>query len=233
MNTSSNATTEFEDVKVMEKTMHASRYAPRELEDVKIHVKLKLAALWASVMFVYVYVDIIGFFRPGFIQDILAGRVWEFEITQTWALAALVLMTIPSLMVFLSLALPARANRWTNIVVASLYVPYSIGNVIGDGALRVALVEWLCPRGYKPIAQNAVAALGKDFGDPGQIGVLRKTGGSALGIHAGLIDHNSKSGAIVARLRRIAARLPVQKAGALSCNFSLLFMNDSGRRVGQ
>jgi hypothetical protein len=58
--------------------------------------------------------------------------VWQFEITQTWALAALALMTIPSLMVFLSLALPARANRWTNIVVAALYVPYSIGNVIGE-----------------------------------------------------------------------------------------------------
>src|SRR5919205_866275 len=146
MNTSSNATTKLEDVKVMEKTMHASRYAPRELEDVKIHVKLKLAALWASVMFVYVYVDIIGFFKPGVIQDILAGRVWQFEITQTWALAALVLMTIPSLMVFLSLALPARANRWTNIVVASLFVPASIFNVIGEpgvvyfwGALIVEL----------------------------------------------------------------------------------------------
>ena len=112
--------------------MNTSSNVTTELEDVKVDVKLKLAALWASVMFVYVYVDIIGFFKPGFIPDILAGRVWEFEITQTWALAALVLMTIPSLMVFLSLALPARANRWTNIVVASLYVPYSIGNVIGE-----------------------------------------------------------------------------------------------------
>ena len=133
MNTSSNATTELEDVKVMEKekTMHASRHAPRELEDIKVPVKLKLAGLWASFMFMYVYVDVLGFFKPGFIQDILAGRVWEFEITQTWALAALVVVTIPSLMVFLSLALPARANRWTNIVVASLYVPVSIFNVIG------------------------------------------------------------------------------------------------------
>ncbi len=131
MNTSSNATTELEDVKVMEKTMHASSNATRELEDLKVNVKLKLAGLWASFMFLYVYVDVIGFFKPGFIQDILAGRVWEFEITQTWALAALVLVTIPSLMVFLSLALPARANRWTNIVVAALYVPISIFNVIG------------------------------------------------------------------------------------------------------
>src|SRR3954447_6579151 len=112
--------------------MNESRNAKRELEDVKVHVKLKLAALWASVMFMYVYVDVIGFFKPGFIEDIVAGRVWQFEITQTWALAVLALMTIPSLMVFLSLALPARANRWTNIVVAALYVPYSIGNVIGE-----------------------------------------------------------------------------------------------------
>ena len=112
--------------------MNESRQAKRELEDVKVHVKLKLAALWASVMFMYVYVDVLGFFRPGFVENILAGRVWEFEITQTWALAALALMTIPSLMVFLSLALPARANRWTNIVVAALYVPYSIFNVIGE-----------------------------------------------------------------------------------------------------
>jgi Family of unknown function (DUF6326) len=112
--------------------MSASRNATRELEDVKVHVKLKLAALWASVMFMYLYVDVLGFFKPGFVEDILAGRVWEFEITQTWALAALALMTIPSLMVFLSLALPARANRWTNIVVAALYVPISIGNVIGE-----------------------------------------------------------------------------------------------------
>src|SRR5215213_7938229 len=132
MNVSSTATMELEDVKVMEKekTMHASRHATRELEDIKVPVKLKLAALWASVMFVYVYVDILGLFKPGFIEDILAGVVWEFEITQTWALGALVLMTIPSLMVFLSLALPARANRWTNIVVASLYVVISVGNAI-------------------------------------------------------------------------------------------------------
>ena len=134
MNASSTATMELEDVKVMEKekTMHARRHATRDLEDIKVHVKLKLAALWASLMFMYVYVDVLGFFKPGFIEDILAGFMWEFEITQTVLLAAFVLMTIPSLMVFLSLALPARANRWTNIVVAALYVPVSIFNVIGE-----------------------------------------------------------------------------------------------------
>lgn len=114
--------------------MRARGDAPTELEDTNVPVKLKLAGLWASFMFMYVYVDVIGFYKPGVIEDILAGVVWEFEITQTWSLAALVLVTIPGLMVFLSLALPARANRWTNMVVAALYVPVSIFNVIGGEA---------------------------------------------------------------------------------------------------
>jgi Family of unknown function (DUF6326) len=134
MHASSTATMELEGVKVMEKeqTMHARRHAPRDLEDIKVHVKLKLAALWASLMFMYVYVDVLGFYRPGVIEEILAGFMWEFEITQTLLVGALALVTIPGLMVFLSLALPARANRWTNIVVAALYVPVSIFNVIGE-----------------------------------------------------------------------------------------------------
>jgi Family of unknown function (DUF6326) len=134
MHASSTATMELEDVKVMEKeqTMHARRHATRALEDIKVHVKLKLAALWASLMFMYVYVDVLGFYRPGVIEEILAGFMWEFEITQTLLVGALALVTIPGLMVFLSLALPARANRWTNIVVAALYVPVSIFNVIGE-----------------------------------------------------------------------------------------------------
>ena len=41
-------------------------------------------------------------------------------------------MTIPSLMVFLSLALPAKVNRWTNIIVAIIYIIVSIGNSLGE-----------------------------------------------------------------------------------------------------
>jgi len=47
-------------------------------------------------------------------------------------LGTLILMTIPSLMVFLSLALPAKVNRWTNIIVATLYIVVAIGNPIGE-----------------------------------------------------------------------------------------------------
>ncbi len=83
-------------------------------------------------MFVFVYVDIVSFYKPGTVTDILAGRVWEFEITQTWAFAAMALMTVPALMVFASVALPARANRWTNLIVGALYLLVSVANPIGE-----------------------------------------------------------------------------------------------------
>jgi hypothetical protein len=102
------------------------------LEDGRIPVRLKVSALWATVMFLYVYVDILAFFKPGTIDDILVGRVWEFDISQGWVLGSLALMTVPALMVFLSLVLPAGMARWTNVVVASLYVPVSIFNTVGE-----------------------------------------------------------------------------------------------------
>jgi ABC-type multidrug transport system permease subunit len=77
-------------------------------------------------------VDIFGFYEPGTIQDILAGKVWEFEISQAWALGALLLMMIPSLMVILSMILKAGVNRWINMIVAAVYIVVGIGTTIGE-----------------------------------------------------------------------------------------------------
>lgn len=102
------------------------------LEETKVHVKYKLSALWVAVMFLFIYVDYFSLYRPGVIEEIMAGVVWKFDITQTWALSAMIMMTIPTLMIFLSLALTAKANRWTNIIVGILYIVIVIGNVIGE-----------------------------------------------------------------------------------------------------
>ncbi|HEY3201108.1 MAG TPA: DUF6326 family protein, partial [Actinomycetes bacterium] len=99
------------------------------LEDQRIPVRAKLAAAWTSFMFLYAYVDIIAFFKPGVIDDILAGKVWEFDVSQTLLTTFLALMAIPIFMVVLSMTLPARANRITNLIVASVQVPYAAFNV--------------------------------------------------------------------------------------------------------
>ena len=130
------------------------------LEDIKVSIKLKLAALWASFMFLYIYVDYFHLYMPSKIEDILKGRVFEFDITQGFLLAALVSVTIPALMIFLSVALPAKVNRSANIIIAAVYIPYMLFNLAGEAWMHMllgAVVEvvllciiirhaWKCPR---------------------------------------------------------------------------------------
>ena len=101
------------------------------LDQAFVPVAVKLSALWASTMFIFAYVDIFSFYKPGVVRDILRGKVWEFDITQVWALGALALMTVPALMVFLSVGLRPGASRWANIIVAGLYIVVSLGNLAG------------------------------------------------------------------------------------------------------
>ena len=88
--------------------------------------------MWVAVTLLYLYVDHFALFIPGALEDVIAGKMGPFPVTQGSLFAAMVLMTIPSLMVFLSLALPAKANRWTNVVVGILYIVVVVGNVVGE-----------------------------------------------------------------------------------------------------
>ena len=44
--------------------------------------RVKLAAAWTSFMFLYVYVDVLGLYKPGFVEGILKGRVWERGVSE-------------------------------------------------------------------------------------------------------------------------------------------------------
>jgi hypothetical protein len=102
------------------------------LEDLRMPVRAKLAAAWTSVMFLYIYVDYLALYKPGFVDEILAGIVHEFDTGPTFVALALTLMAIPTLMILLSTTLPARVNRTINLVVATLYIPVSVYNVAGE-----------------------------------------------------------------------------------------------------
>jgi hypothetical protein len=108
---------------------------PAALQDRPVPVQAKLAAAWSSFMFLYIYVDYLTLYVPGVVDDIRAGIVFEFAISQTFVVAALTLVAIPIFMILLSAVLPARANRITNLVVASLYVPISMFNAVGESWL--------------------------------------------------------------------------------------------------
>ncbi|MCA9945061.1 MAG: hypothetical protein KC449_16360, partial [Anaerolineales bacterium] len=98
--------------------MNSEKAQQNALEDIRLNVKLKLVALWASLMFFVIYLDYFHLYMPGKIEEILAGKMFVFDITQVSLLAGLATITIPALMISLSAALPAKANRWTNIIVA-------------------------------------------------------------------------------------------------------------------
>ena len=111
--------------------MTSYRITTSAREDIKVNVKLKLAAAWTSLMFLIIYLDYFHLYMPGSIEDILAGRVFVFDITQVALLAGLGTVTIPALMIFLSVALSAKVNRWTNMIVAALYIPFILFNLAG------------------------------------------------------------------------------------------------------
>ena len=107
----------------------------RPLDNPQIPVQIKLAAAWTSFMFLYLYVDYLNLYKPGVVEGIVGGLVWEFDVSQMLLTAFLASVAIPSLMILLSITLPARANRATNIVVASLNVPYAMFNAVGESWL--------------------------------------------------------------------------------------------------
>src|SRR5687768_5776158 len=103
-------------------------------EDQRIGVRSKISALWIAVLFLFAYGDILGFFQPGQIEEVITGEISGIEITQIFLFAASVYVAIASVMVFLSLVLKPTVNRWANIVLPILYIVSVVASVIGESA---------------------------------------------------------------------------------------------------
>jgi len=104
----------------------------RILEDVRIGVRLKISALWIAMLFLFAYGDIFGFFQPGQIEEVSAGEVSGITITQIFLVGVSVYIAIASVMVFLTLVLKPRVNRWANLVLPILYIVSIAASVIGE-----------------------------------------------------------------------------------------------------
>jgi hypothetical protein len=106
----------------------------KNLHDAGVDVKIVLNGLWVSMLFVFAYVDIFGFWRADVINGALHGKVPRagFAIDQTFLALTTVYILIPSLMVAVSLLAPARINRPTNVVVSLLYVVSVVLSALGE-----------------------------------------------------------------------------------------------------
>ncbi len=103
-----------------------------ELEPAPVSVRIKIAALWISMLFVYVYVDLFSLFRADVRADLEAGTMSGFTIGQGFLFGVTAYIAIPSAMVFLTLVLPAKIARLTNVGLAGLYALTVVGGAVGE-----------------------------------------------------------------------------------------------------
>jgi hypothetical protein len=139
-----------------------NRTGTAHLHDTKVDVKLKLCGLWIATLFLFVYVDLFGFFRAEHINSILAGKLHDtgLVINQAFLVFTTAYIAVPSLMVVVSLLASARMNRIANIAVSLFYAVTAALSAIGETwvyfilgiaievllLLAITRVAWTWPR---------------------------------------------------------------------------------------
>ena len=140
-------------------------------EPSNVNVRIKISALWTSMLFVFTYVDLFSVYRPDFRADLEAGKVGGFTVNQAFLLGTTVYVVIPSLMVFCALILRPRVNRIANIALSIVYTLTIIAGAVGEwtyyllgSAIEIALLAaivyyaWTWPKETPPTSTTGRGA---------------------------------------------------------------------------
>lgn len=111
----------------------------KQFVDNKVNVKIKISALWAAIMFCYMYNDFFSLFTPGALDEMLKGMMGPFPVDQGALLSSVILMAIPSVLVFVSLVMPPKLNRIVNIVFSVFYIAIMIWAVYGEWLFYIVM----------------------------------------------------------------------------------------------
>jgi uncharacterized protein DUF6326 len=145
--------------------------AGRKFEPSHVNVRIKISALWTSMLFVFAYVDLFSLYRPDFRADVEAGEIGGYTVNQSFLLGTTVYVVIPSLMVFCALVLRPRVNRIANIALSIVYALTIIAGAIGEwnyyivgSAIEAALLAtiiyyaWTWPKETPPTSATGRGA---------------------------------------------------------------------------
>ena len=89
-----------------------------------VDVRIILSALWVALMFLYQQGDVQRLYSGDFIPgETELGEM--MSPAMLWMISAIT-MTIPIVMIILSLTLNYPVNRWANMVVAILFFVYTL-----------------------------------------------------------------------------------------------------------
>ncbi len=89
------------------------------LENPKINIKIKLASLWVSVTFCYLYGDYFELYTPDKVNSLITGE--NILDSPTTLLIASIILAVPSIMVAVSIFLQPKINRILNILFGTLF----------------------------------------------------------------------------------------------------------------
>ncbi len=120
-------------------------------KDFEINPKIKLSALWAAVTLCYLYGDYFELYVPHKAQGLINGD--NLLNSPMKLFAAAVLLAIPALMVFISIILKPRLNRFLNILFGIIY------SVIMILIACTSLTEWRAFYVFLAIVESIITIL--------------------------------------------------------------------------
>ena len=103
------------------------------LEDFKAPTNIKIALLWASVMFLYIYNDYFSMYTPGTIDGMAKGSLGPMGRASDAVLTGLsIMLAIPATMIFLSAALRPTVSRGLNVALGLAYTAIEAMTLFGS-----------------------------------------------------------------------------------------------------
>ncbi len=104
----------------------------KSLENYTINVKVKLALLWTSLMFLYIYADYFELMTPGKLEAMMQLKTPMGPTSSGLLVIFAILLIVPALMIVLPIFLAPEISKWTNLIVAVIYAAISILIVISS-----------------------------------------------------------------------------------------------------
>lgn len=101
------------------------------IKSTKLNPKVLLILLWVFYTVNFMYADTLSSLEPGVLAMHMDGYTagGTVKITEGFLLGVAIMFEIPFLMIVLSWVLKYRANRWTNIIAATLFVLSQISSL--------------------------------------------------------------------------------------------------------
>jgi Family of unknown function (DUF6326) len=123
------------------------------LDKAHVNIRIKLVALWAAVMFFYIYGDYFALYIPGQAGKLVTGDTLLNSPIKVFA--ASVLMSFPSLVIILTILSTPALARWVNIIFGIIFT----GIMVLIAATSIPLTPEIAAYVFYAIVESCITLL--------------------------------------------------------------------------